>query len=196
MRRFAAVILSAGACAVAAVGCGGDSRGDPQEVVAAAPDRTLSAGRARFDAASPDDQRAGEVDFRAVPAGPGDEAGPEPRTQPELARPESVVDLVRGAVDSVSYGGAAVRGVSTFRYETVINVERAVRETPAARRPGIEALAQLLGSPAFYADIWVDDDGRLRRVQVPLEKTTHRPEARSRAMPQLVTVDYFDFAED
>ena len=194
MGRFAGLFSALG-LSLAVAACGGDRtggpRGEPQAVVEAAPDRTLAAGAARFEAASPDEQRSGEVDFGAVPRSlPAGEGG---AVQPELGHPSSVVDLVRGAVDTASYGGAAVRGVSTFRYETVINVERAVRETPPARRPAVEALARLLEAPAFYADLWVDGEGRLRRVQLPLEKTTERPHARSKAMPQLVTVDFFDF---
>lgn len=165
-------------------------RGDPEAVVRAAADRTLAAGGARFEASTRAEQRAGTVDFD----GPPPPAGRAPAAdQPELADPAAVVDLVRGAVAVESYGGAAVRGASTFRYEAVVNVERAVRATPPARRARVEALARALGSPAFYADVWVDGEGRLRRVQLPVEKTTERPAARSRAMPALVTVDFFDF---
>jgi len=105
-----------------------------------------------------------------------------------------LVDLVRGALEVVSYGGTAVREASTFRYETVIDVEAAVRATPGARRAAVRALADRLRSSAFYADVWVDGEGRIRRVQVPVEKTTKRPGNRDRSKPRLITVDLFDFA--
>lgn len=171
----------------------GGPRGAPQAVVEAAADRTLATTGARFEVAAPDAQRAGEVDFlRSEPVTGAGADGP-PQGHPELANPGAVVDLVRGAIEAVSYGGAAVRGTSAFRYETVINVERAVRETPPGRRAAMEAFARLLGAPAFYADVWVDGEGRLRRVQVPVEKTTQRPAQRARELPRLVTVDFFDF---
>ena len=178
-------------------GCGDDRtggpRGEPAAVVGGAPDRTLAAGRARFEASAPGAQRSGRVDFGA--AGPAASAGEESTAggHPELEDPGAMVDLVRGALAVESYGGALVRGASTFRYEAVINVERAVAEAPAARRSAMEAFAGRLGSAAFYADIWVDGEGRLRRVQVPLERTTERPEARSKVIPEFVTVDFFDF---
>lgn len=174
--------------------CGSDRtggpRGEPAEVVDAAPDLTVATERARFEASAPGAVRSGEVAFAA--SGP---AGDQPPTGKfvELDDPRSMVDLVRGALAVESYGGALVRGASTFRYEAVINVERAVAETPAARRAAMEAFAQRIGAPAFYADIWVDGQGRLRRVQLPLEKTTERPEARSKRIPEFVTVDFFDF---
>ena len=189
-----AVLIAAMAAVVAAGGCGSDRtgglRGSPQEVVDAAPDRTIAAGSARFDAGAPNDQRRGAVDF-TEPAAAAD-AG----RYPELSDPAAVVDLVRGAEQAGSYGGAAVRGASTFRYEAVVNVERAVAETPPDRRPAVRALAERLRAPAFYVDLWIDSDGRLRRVQIPVEKTTERPAARSRELPAFVTVDFFDFAGD
>ncbi|MGH9151857.1 MAG: hypothetical protein ACRD03_05580 [Acidimicrobiales bacterium] len=199
MGRIAAVfrgvaLVVAVALAGAVQGCGsertGGPRGAPQEVVDAAPDRTVEAGGARFEAGAPDARRTGEIDFGAPTVASGDEATP----YPELNDPRSVVDLVRGAIAAESYGGAAVRGASTFRYEAVVNVERAVAETPADRRPAMERFAAALGSPAFYVDLWIDDEGRLRRVQIPLERTTQRPHARSREMPRFLTVDFFDFA--
>ena len=181
--------------ALAAAACGADRtgglRGAPQEVVDAAPDRTLAAGAARFEASARDARREGTIDFAdGSPGGPGDGA----TSYPELDDPRSVVDLVRGAEQAESYGGAALRGVSTFRYEAVVNVARAVAESPPDRRAAMEGFARALGAPAFYVDLWVDDDGRLRRVQLPVEKTTERPAARSKAMPALLTVDFFDFA--
>jgi hypothetical protein len=181
---------------VAGGACGSDRtggpRGEPAAVVAAAPDRTVAAGQARFEASAPGAVRSGEVRFQ----GEGPSGGQPPTGEhPELDDPGAMVDLVRGALAVESYGGALVRGASTFRYEAVINVEAAVVATPTARRAAMEAFAQRLDAPAFYADIWVDGDGRLRRVQLPLEKTTERPEARSKRIPEFVTVDFFDFAK-
>lgn len=183
--------------ALGSVACGSDRtggpRGTPEAVVGAAADDTIAAGGASFEASAPDAERTGAVEFAgegrvSVASSARNAAG-----HPELVDPRSVVDLLRGALAPVSYGGAAVRGTSTFRYETVINVERAVAETPTARRPRMEKFAQALGAPAFYADVWIDAAGRLRRVQVPVEKTTRRPPDRSPVLPRLVTVDYFAY---
>jgi hypothetical protein len=189
--RAASVAL---AVAVAGPACGSDRtggpRGEPQEIVDAAPDRTLRAGRAKFEAGAPDARRTGEIDFGTAEAATGDDATP----YPELNDPRSVVDLVRGAIAAESYGGAAVRGVSTFRYEAVVNLERAVAETPAERRRAMQEFARLIGAPGFYVDLWVDGEGRLRRVQIPRAHVTERPEARSKELPQFLTVDFFEFA--
>lgn len=196
-RPLFAVAARVALLAVVPAACGegrtGGPRGEPAAVVAAAPDRTLAAGSARFEAAAPGAQAAGAVRFAGAGGLGGVRRSGAWSRHPELAHPAAVVDLVRGAVAVVAYGGAALRGESTFRYEAVINVERAVRTTPTARRAGMEALAGALGVPAFYADVWVDGAGRIRRVQLPLAKTTRRPHNRDRRQPELVTVDYFGF---
>lgn len=195
MRRRLFLLLAAAAL-LGVAACGSDRtggpRGEPVAVVDAAPDRTIAAGRARFDATAPDAARSGTVVFDGGET-TGEATGPNAGAHPELADPGSVVDLVRGAISPVAYGGAAVRGVSTFRYEVVINVERSVAETPPARRARMEEFARALGGAALYADVWIDGDGRLVRVQLPVEKTTQRPPDRARELPRLITVDYFDF---
>lgn len=196
MRRRLPLLLATAAL-VGGAACGSDRtggpRGEPAAVVDAAPDRTFAAGRASFDATGPDAARSGTVDFAAGVA-TGETTGVNTGGHPELADPVSVVDLVRGAISPVAYGGAAVRGESTFRYEIVINVERSVAETPPARRARMEEFARVLGGPALYADVWIDAAGRLRRVQLPVEKTTQRPPDRARELPRLITVDFSDFA--
>lgn len=183
--------------ALVTVACGADRsggpRGEPQAVVDASPDRTLTAASAEFEASAPGAVRAGRVAFDDAGGVTAETRARNTDQHAELQDPRSMVDLIRGAIAAESYGGASVRGVSTFRYEAVVNVERAVTETPTAGRARMEAFARLLGSPAFYADVWVDGDGRLRRIQLPLEKTTERPEARSKRIPQYVTVDFVDF---
>ena len=177
-------------------GCGAGTegpRGRPEAVVGAAPDRTFEQATVRVEAAAPDASSAGTVrlgdaEARLRPVGPSP-AG----TYPELDQPLAVLDLVRGATDVVPYGGTAVRGASSFRYETMIHVDRALLRTPEPRRAALRALADRLGAPAFYADVWVDGRGRIRRVQVPVDKTTQRPGARDRRIPRLVTVDFFDY---
>ena len=183
---------SAGACGADRTG---GPRGAPEAVVRRAPDRTFAAETVQVEAAAPGAQSRGRLRLDAGEATlplSGREAA---RGYPELARPLAVVDLVRGAVGVVSYGGIAVRGTSTFRYETVVNVERALRATPPHRRAEVEAVAGMLRSPAFYADVWVDGQGRVRRVQVPVTKTTQRPATRDRRAPEVITVDLFDFEE-
>lgn len=179
-------------------GCGGDRSGGPQgepvAVVRASPDRTFDGGSVAVEGAAPDASSAGRVDLGAeVPATVPLSGRGASKGYPELANPLAMVDLMRGAVAVVAYGGVAVRGVSTFRYETVVNVERALLAVPESRRAEVTAVAQALGADSYYADVWIDAEGRVRRIQVPITKTTVRPGTRDKRTPRLVTVDLFDY---
>ena len=172
-------------------GCGEPtSRGAPGAVVRTAPDRTFAHTAAHVEAAAPDARSQGRVSFAGAaplrPSGAG-----AAKDHAELVRPLALVDLVRGAAEVKAYGGTAVRGVSTFRYEAVLDVDLAVRRTPEPRRAEVQDVAAQLGARTFYADVWVDARGRIRRVQVPVEKTRERPRGRER--PPLITVDLFAF---
>ncbi len=197
VRRIAtlAPLMSALVVALVASGCGSSgpvaASAEPDVVVRSSPDRTFQAVTARVEAAAPDATSKGQVRFdgagqRLRLAGRG--AG---KAYPELEEPRAVVDLVRGATMVEPYGGAAVRGASTFRYQILIDTEKAVAASPPSRQADIRAFVERLGGGVFYADVWIDGEGRLRRVQLPLEKTARRPVRRE--APRLITVDLFDF---
>ncbi|MGH9166163.1 MAG: hypothetical protein ACRDZW_11740 [Acidimicrobiales bacterium] len=183
---------------LAVAACGADRtggpRGRPVDVVRAAPDRTFAAGSARVEATSPDAQSRGRVAFddpASTPLAVKGRGGAA--AYPEMAEPLVLVDLMRGAVGVVSYGGVAVRGVSTFHYELNVNLARALPATPASRRDRVTALARQMGGDGFYADVWVDDAGRLRRVQVPVDKASRRQSDRNKILARLISVDFFDY---
>ncbi len=72
-------------------------------------------------------------------------------------------------------------------------MERALATVPESRRAEVTAVARALGADAFYADVWIDAQGRVRRIQVPVTKTTVRPATRDKRTPRLITVDLFDY---
>ena len=82
------------------------------------------------------------------------------------ARALEALELARSASEATPYGGQQVRGASTMRYE--IETEE-----------GAEA------------DIWIDVEGRARRVQLvdgPLTATP--PPTQPNGLPALVTIDF------
>ncbi|MGH9149799.1 MAG: hypothetical protein ACRD0F_05605 [Acidimicrobiales bacterium] len=108
--------------------------------------------------------------------------------------PLVVLDLLAGAVGVEAYGGAAVRGASTLRYEGVVNPEAAIAAAPAERRDILAAALRALGATAIPLDVWVDQAGRVRRTQLgddlrALTTTTDR-----RGIPVVTTLDLFDFS--
>ena len=192
MRRLAVTAL----VLVAAVGggCGGDRsggpKGRPDEIIGAAPDVTLRQRTARVAVETPTARSAGTITFpdRAdvSATGRGD--------SPELADPLEVVDLVRGATDIVPYGGGEVRGASTIRYSFDVDLDvAAAHATTDARRQQLQQARSALGAATFYADVWIDSKGRIRRVQLPVDRHDKRPAYREVVLERLVTVDFYDF---
>ena len=156
----------------------------------AAPDVTLHQRSARVAVDTPTATSAGTIVFPATQHVRVDgAAGSE-----ELGDPVSVLDLVRGAVDIVPYGGAEVRGASTIRYSFDVDLDvAALHAATSDGRARIEQAKAALGRPRFYADVWVDGAGRVRRVQVPVDRRDQRPGYKDVVLEKLVTVDFYDF---
>lgn len=174
------------ALAAVLVACGGDRsggpRGEPSAVVGAAPDKTVAAARASVSGAGPGVVAEGTVDFVAGTSKVRVEGPKAAGAGPELRDPVRVVDLVRGAVEVDPYGGAEVRGASTIRYELEVDPGRAQVEG--------------FGSEPFFADVWIDSDGRIRRVLLPTDKSKPRPAGHDPERLDLITVDFYGFPEE
>ena len=182
------------ALSLAAAACGrdrsGGPKGAPDDVVHAAPDITTHQRSARVTVDTPTATSAGTIVFPTTQQVRVNGAG----ASEELGDPVSVLDLVRGAVDIVPYGGAEVRGASTIRYSFDVDLDVAALHAPtAAARARIEQAKAALGRPTFYADVWVDSAGRVRRVQVPVDRRDKRPGYKDVVLERLVTVDFYDY---
>lgn len=191
LRLAFAVVVVVLATTAAACGTGrtGGPRAAPTVVVGQAAERTLAAGdatlvaasrgltlEARVDLASgrgrghlfgPNLAKQGEevdLDYRAAYEGRAGSAvadaevarsAPEELLGPGLqpGNPLAVLDLLGAASKVHPYGGTAVRGVATHRYSV---------EVDGARVPA----AAGLGAAVVKVEVWIDDGGRVRRVQV------------------------------
>jgi hypothetical protein len=190
-----AAITAAALLIVAVTGaCGGDRsggpKGDPQQVVGSAPDATVRQQSASVAVDTPSAKSSGTVRFPLTEDVKVEGVDPAP----EVVHPLDAIDYVRGAVDIVPYGGAEVRGASTIRYSFEVDLDVAAAHAPTPeRRRELELEKQALGRPGFYADVWIDSQGRVRRVQVPVDKHDKRPAYRAVVLERLVTVDFWGF---
>ena len=166
-------------------GCGADRtggpQGDPTQIVMRSPERTAAAGRATATVATAGAQSDGPVDF-ATGAVRMTVRPPEASDAPELRDPLVALEIVRNAAKVVPFGGAEVRGASTIKYE----LDVAPRADLAARLGGLHR-------STFYADVFVDSAGRIRRVTVPLHLDERRPSDTNEILAKLVTVDFYGF---
>lgn len=188
-----AVLLAAGTGACVGGGEPGPTA-HPDKVVRAAPGITFALGAARVVGAAPGITATGSIVF-ATGADDLEVAGPLKTEAPfGVTEPVAVLDLLRGVVKVTSYGGAEVQGIGTKRYEVDIDLAKAIAATPEQRRADLHILDGKLGpDDELWADVFVDSQGRVRRVLLPVRTSMIRPYGDDDRIPQLVSVDYFDF---
>jgi hypothetical protein len=83
------------------------------------------------------------------------------------------VAFLRGAVDALPYGGQEVDGLNTFRYSVHIDLALAAANSPASERPALDAAAAAIGPVRWPADVWIDEQGRLVRLELAEDPELH-----------------------
>jgi hypothetical protein len=102
--------------------------------------------------------------------------------------PTSTLDALRGAGSDVRVvGHDEVRGVDTTHYHATIDLARALDKLPAAQRDAAARAMRTLGTGSVPADIWIDAQGRLRKLTMTLDATTEGTHVGA------VTMELFDF---
>jgi hypothetical protein len=162
---------------------GGIPKGTPTEVVRASAAKAIGSGAARLIVDGPDGRHSeGVVDLAhhggtLTVSAPGTAAASirlgahvadRALDRPEYTDPLAVLELVRYATHVDPFGGLLVRGVGTVRYDVDI------------AEPG--------GRP-FYADVYVDPRGRVRRLTVPEDRADHRVTDRDVRLARQITID-------
>jgi hypothetical protein len=72
----------------------------------------------------------------------------------------------------------------------------AAQQSPPDVRADVEALGRQLGTTTFPTDVWIDDDGRVRRQRLSLDLSkAAQPAGGGSVPPEVVTttVEFFDF---
>ncbi len=107
--------------------------------------------------------------------------------------PSQTLQYLRGAGDDVDeVGEEDVRGEPTTHYGTAIDLDRVAETVPEQRR-AIEQLIQMSGMREVPTDVWIDDDGRVRRLRLAYEDV--RFGSRQEA-DMTVTIELYDFGAE
>ena len=119
-----------------------------------------------------------------------------------LVRPGLGTDLafLRGATKVFAYGGQEVRGVNTYRYSFLVDLNVAIADSPAADRPALQAAADAIGPVVWPADVWLDFGGRVRRLQMAENPFAHTTTTKANLLITqdgnylaLTNIEFFDF---
>jgi hypothetical protein len=108
--------------------------------------------------------------------------------------PTQALALLKGAsTDIREVGTERVRGDDTTHYKATIDLRKAAeRQSPEAKQQ-LERLLEQAQVQSFPADVWVDDQGRLRKMQYTLKLRPKATGQQQGAVTVNTTTELFDF---
>lgn len=89
--------------------------------------------------------------------------------QIQQANPSQFLDLLLGAGEVEEVGEEEVRGADTTHYRAVLDLQEAAAAVPEESRESFEAMIDAFETTEVPADVWIDDEGRLRKLAASLD---------------------------
>jgi hypothetical protein len=104
--------------------------------------------------------------------------------------PSQLLDALRGISGSVKeVGRTRVRGVDTTHYSADVSLEKALAETPPQQRKAAKAALKLFGGlEKMPIDLYIDDAGRVRRMEME-----YKLQSAGMSFETEVKMELFDF---
>lgn len=111
--------------------------------------------------------------------------------------PTQGLEVLRGVSGEVEEVGTEdVRGTSTTHYRATVDLDKAVAEAPERARNSVRQLIEQLGTSEMPVEVWIDEEGRLRRQRQRLDLSQATGAAPAQGGTVTTTVEYFDFGID
>jgi hypothetical protein len=105
--------------------------------------------------------------------------------------PSQTLAYLKGVSKSVTHAGSeTVRGTQAERYHIVIDPKKAMKEVSGSTRCGLGAATKVLGKMTIPADVWIDGQGRLVRMQMHFSIS---PPGTTQSVGMTMRMDLFDF---
>ena len=119
-------------------------------------------------------------------------------TQLGQGDPTQMLELLQGVTKEVrDLGREDVRGAATTHYETVLDLNRAAEQTSDSVRQSIQHLIARAGRARIPADVWIDDDGRMRKLSYAVDLPTSGDDASPASLESMsVTLELYEFGID
>lgn len=142
-----------------------------------------------------------EMDLGAAMAQVGIDADMAEIIQSQSSDPTSALQFLRGASEVTELGTEVIRGTETRHLEVVIDLDTLVEQTPEPARDDMAKLVELYTVETMTAQVWLDDEERVRRVRQDLDYSTLELPGDVDLGPlegqtQTIEVEYYDFGVD
>ncbi len=106
--------------------------------------------------------------------------------------PGQALRFLEGAVDDMEeVGEEPVRGEQTTHYRGTVDLRRASAEVDADARAAVDQAIESLGTSTFPADVWVDDEGRMRKLSFQIARSDGGPQTAGR-----LELELYDFGTE
>jgi hypothetical protein len=113
--------------------------------------------------------------------------------------PTLILELLGGVTRSVDdLGTERLRGTETTHYRTVLDLVRAARDASGAARPSVYGLMQRTGAREMPAHVWIDREGRMRKMTYRVELASPAGTAPAPSGPDTMSVamELYEFGID
>jgi hypothetical protein len=90
--------------------------------------------------------------------------------QLQSADPSQALQFLKGAVDGMDdVGDEDVRGADTTHYRGTLDLDRAAASVSEENRGPLNEAKAALGTSRIPTDVWIDDEGRMRKMRMALD---------------------------
>lgn len=108
--------------------------------------------------------------------------------------PTQLLELLHGATkDADDLGEAELRGASTTHYTMTLDLRRAIEQASQDARSSVESLVARSGSVRLPADVWIDEQGRMRKMVYVVRLASSGESSRD---SMTVTMELYEFGID
>jgi hypothetical protein len=110
--------------------------------------------------------------------------------------PSQFLQYLRGAGRVEERGEEEVRGTRTTRYHAIVKMQDVVENAPEEQREALQEtmdnLERQLETDELPVDVWIDEDGRCRRMKQAYGMSVPG----QGRMQMAITIEFFDFGTD
>ena len=107
--------------------------------------------------------------------------------------PSQALEYLRGASEDVrEVGEEDVRGEATTHYRLTVDLDRVADEVPG-QEASVRRVVELSGVKEVPTDVWIDDEGRVRRLKLLYENMRFAPDQKG---DMRMTMELYDFGVD
>ena len=110
--------------------------------------------------------------------------------------PRQTLEMLRGVADVEEVGAEDVRGTATTHYTATVDLNKALEEASGESKKALQQQLDMLGTSEMPMDVWIDDEGLLRRQEVTMDLSnvdTGGAPAQQAPTSMFMRMELFDF---